>query len=407
MGKKASATRASRRQAAQTQHRTDRAAYVHRRPATEPDETYWHGGWPGLGPGTVLVGAAEASQHGIDLSRYKAGRLESDPFLTSPHRVYFSSNRDFAKAFASRLTIRDTTTGIAFQRGALYRVEPLGDVEVDPDFRDHRISWCAPRARIIAVEDPNVMVDTYTATEWLGPYMSWSDRSPVYSTTGEYLLSPDQIHSGQVVARQVARLPWTPLDHIDAALNHRPSGSRPMAANHPDIAMQAAEAVAVTQRHFDSAGRLTQQGVEFSNDYLPVRDQVNALIEPVELSMDESRGVVVASHPQDGVIGACVVTASQMHEQLVMFIDRVGVAPTWRHQGLGSVMLSMAQQLLPNTVDFAAGHCPREIAPFFVQLGYTLLNPGVPLILPVDKDGEDNPALQVADDCWFYRQGRI
>ena len=38
-------------------------------------------------------------------------------------------------------------------------------------------------------------------------------------------------------------------------------------------------------------------------------------------------------------------------------------------------------------------------------MGYSVLKPGVPLLLPVYKLEEELPSLPMDDDCWFYRQG--
>jgi GNAT superfamily N-acetyltransferase len=407
--KKSGATK--KRKVAATKRRTEHAVNLKPRiqikPAVEKQRGYWHGGWPGLEPGTVLVGSAEAPQHGINPTRYMPRYTGAEPNPTDPKRVYFSSSRDFAKAFAARMHTRDITTGVAFQHGALYRVEPLGDVEMDPDFEIGGVSWCAPQARIVAVEDPNVMADVYTATKALGPYMTWSDQSPVYTDQGKYIPSPEQIRAGQSQSLLVSLLPWTPVDHINAALTGTSTGERPNAAKHPGITLEADEATTVWLRHFSRATELTQQGITFSDNYTKMRDDVNELIAPTELGTEDARGVIVALHPADGVIGACIITAAQMEDQMVMFIDKVAVAPAWRRQGIGSVMLLTSQQLLPSTVDFAAGHCAPELGPFFAQMGYTVLKPGVPLLLAVNKREEDIGSLQIEGDCWFHRQGRM
>lgn len=410
MSKKKSGTTKKQKTAA-AKRRTEQVANL--KPRTQIKKSYakargyWHGGWPGLEPGTVLVGSVEAPQHGIELERYRPRYAGSEANPTDPNRVYFSSSRDFAKAFAARMHTRDITTGVSFQHGALYRVEPLGDVEEDPDFKVGGVSWCAPQARIVAVEDPNVMVDVYTATEIIGPFMTWSDQSPIYTAKGGYIPSPEQIRVGQPHPLLVSPLPWTPVDHLNAALTGTSTGDRPNAGTHSGIALEADEATAVWLRHLSRATELIQKGITFYSDYTKVRDEVNALIAPAELGADDPRGVVVALHPTEGVVGACVITAAQMEDQMVMFIDKVAVAPAWKRQGLGSVMLSISQQALPSTVDFAAGHCVTEIAPFFAQMGYTVQKPGVPLLLAVNKVEADIASLQLEDDCWFYRQGRM
>lgn len=67
--------------------------------------------------------------------------------VTDPERVYFSSNREFARGPAGRIQGGDSDTGIVYQYGALYEVEPQGEIEKDPDF-EGGVSWCAPRVRM-------------------------------------------------------------------------------------------------------------------------------------------------------------------------------------------------------------------------------------------------------------------
>lgn len=361
-------------------------------------------------PGTVLVGSSEAAERNIDTARYMSqhGNGELTPY--DPSKVYFSTDLDFARAFATNTQISDAPTGVVFQRGALYRVEPIGQVELDPDFHNSDVSWCAPRARIVAVEDPNVMMDAYTAAEHIGPHMSWADGSAIYSETGEYLLSPEQKQSDHTQSRLQSLLPWTPLQHVNAALAGVPSGDRPQAAKHSEIYLEAAEGIDVVARHFTRATALLAESIDFSDDYRPVINELSTLIAPTELQDDDPRGAIVALHPRDGLIGACVFTAAQMgsgSDQMVMMIDRVSVTPTWRHRGLGSVLLTTAQQLLPNPADFAVGHCDEETAPFFSQMGYTVLKSDIPLVFPVEKYEQDLQPIQFPGQCIFYRQGRI
>lgn len=249
------------------------------------------------------------------------------------------------------------------------------------------------------------MMDAFSATERVGPYTTWSDGSPVYLHDGTYQRSPEQVAAGQTYSQMVSPLPWTPLEQINAALQGERSGDRPAKPDHPDIALEAAEATQVLPQHLTRSMILTSHGVQFSDDPGPVLEHVNALLSPTELTPDDTRGVVVATHPRDGVIGACVVTATYLAEQLAVFIDRVAVAPAWRRRGLGSVLLRTAQGVVPGRVDFMAGHCSPSVAPFFAQAGCTVLQPGVGLLLPVHKDPADNVKIEIPG-CWFYRQGR-
>ncbi|SDT03693.1 Acetyltransferase (GNAT) family protein [Brevibacterium sandarakinum] len=409
MSKKSAAeNRRSRQASSAARQRAQRARGVTRN--TSPRKrTYWHAGWPGLEPGTILVGSDEATGLGIDSARYMGQDRddELDPYDAS--KVYFSNDIEFARAFATNTQIADSPTGVVYQRGALYRVEPIGDIEPDPDFQKSDVSWCSPRARIVTVEDPNVMMDAYSAAERIGPHMAWTDGSPVYSKTGKYLLSPEQKQSAFTQTQLDSLVAWTPLRHVNAALAGERSGDRPLIEKHSEIAIDAAEATDVLKRHFKRAKALVDQGVEFSDNYRPVIDDLSSLIAPTELQADDPRAVAVAIHPRDGLIGAAVFTAARMgdaEDQMVMMIDRVAVTPSWRRKGVGSVLLTTMQQLLPNPVDFAVGHCDSQIAPFFAQMGYTVLTPDTPLAFPVEKFEKDLQPVQFPGQCAFYRQGR-
>jgi hypothetical protein len=104
---------------------------------------------------------------------------ELDPFDAS--KVYFSSDIEFARAFATNTQIADIPTGVVYRRGAPYRVEPIGDIEPDPDFQKSDVSWCSPRVPIVTVEDPNVRTDAYSAAERIGPQMAGANEHSIQS----------------------------------------------------------------------------------------------------------------------------------------------------------------------------------------------------------------------------------
>ncbi|WP_431842073.1 hypothetical protein [Calidifontibacter indicus] len=385
-----------------------RAAQRH--PRTAARTTYWHGGWPDLKPGTVLVGRAEAAAHGIDPARYDSAHDVTDPDLTDPNRVYFSSSREFARAFAARRRFHEPETGVVYNHGALYRVEPIGDIEIDPDFQRGAVSWCAPQARIVAVEDPNVMMDIYEANSRIGPHMCWSDNSPIYSTNGVYRLSPEQKAAGMTLRSDNATLPWVPVELLNADLAGHHPADRPQAERHPQIRHQAAGSVRVWSKHRTRAQALMNRGVTFGIFMPGELDQVNALLAPIVIRPDDNRVVVVARNSSDSneMLGACVAAVLKTPGgQVVMCLERITVVPTWRDQGLGSVLLTSVQLVLPTAVHFAFGHCPESVAPFFAQCGFTALAAGTPLPVPMGKTEDQIQPFAHANDSWFYRQGRI
>lgn len=285
----------------------------------------------------------------------------------------------------------------------------MGDVEEDPDFAGRGVSWCAPLARIVSVEETSVRLTPYEVTERTGPYTSWTDGSPVYTAEGRYLPSPEQVALGRPHPMFAVVPPWTPVEFINAWISGQPSGNRP-SPSHPGVLISAIEAGHLLMRHVARAISLMERGVEFSTHARPYLDSINSLLDgKTVVRVDDTRGIVFASHPRDGVIAALVLTVAtfdtQVGTQVGMFIDAMAVAPAWQHQGVGSVLLVSANQPLPAQPTFAAGHCDPKTAPFFAQAGYTVLRPGAQL--PVILGEEPQLFGGLDDECWFYRQGPI
>lgn len=366
------------------------------------DDRYWHGGRAGLEPGTILIPRAVAEREGADLAHY-VGQPGYDLGVTDAERVYFSSSREFARAFAGRIQIVDAETGVVRAHGALYEVEPIGDIEKDPDFE--RVSWCAPRARIVAVHEPDVRLTAYEVTERTGPHTGWLDGSPVYTPEGHYIPSPEQ-EAAPLHPIFTALHPWTPIEFVNAWIAGRPSGNRPSPNDHPGVLIGGTEAGQVLMQHAARATALLERDVEFSPRALPHLEAINRLLDGrAVVREDDERGIVIAYHSRDGVIGALLITVGLFGDQVGMFIDALAVAPTWQRQGLGSVLLLTAHQVLPSQPAFAAGHCDPDTARFFAQAGYTVLRPGTPL--PVVLGDEPRLFGGSAEECWFYRQGPV
>lgn len=382
-----------------------KAAKKARQDARNAPPTYWHGGQPGLTTGTVLVGRDDASAHGVDSTRYDM----QDGYalgVTKPNRVYFSSERELARGFASQFRIGDATTGIIYQHGSLYEIEPIGEVEEDEDFQGRGVSWCAPQARILRVVEPNVALSSYQATERIGPYMTWADGSPIYGAAGEYLPSPEQVAAGVFPVWQDTLPAWTPHQFVGAWGAGDPSGDRPNSAVSPNVADPGREAHEVLLTHRNATSRMLDEGVQFRTDWTHHLADINALL-PASARVsfqEDARAVVFALHPDDGVIAALVFTAAQFDGRLVMFIDWISVTPDWRGRGLGSVLLLTAQQLLPAHPDLVAGHVEPDTAAFFAARGFTILHPGTALLIPRDN-AEWQPVSVGEDHSWFFRQG--
>lgn len=406
MGQQASRT-AKRRQTA-ARNRSARVGFLARK-APESGGRFWHGGSPGLEPGTVLLGRAEAESTGaVSPARYEQQHGYALG-LTSPERVYFSSSREFAEGFAARFTMRDdiTGTGVVMQHGALYEVEPLGPIEVDPDFESSGVSWCAPRARIVSIANPDVRLDPHASTERIGPYQTWSDGTPVYERNGVYRRSPEQAAAGNPQALFDAFTPWTPVEFINNWVLQDESGDRPAKSRFAAIAAQASSGIEVALRNTHCIRGLVRDGADFSDEIGDRIDDINAVLAPLTvLTPDDRRLTFVATHPDDGVVGVCVLSAKRLGDQLAVLIDAVAVVPTWRRRGLGRALILTGQRLLPQPPTIVAGQSPRSAMPFLAQSGFTMLRPGTPMRFPQGA-GASRLASADADECWFYRQGRI
>jgi hypothetical protein len=115
---------------------------------------YFHGGYPGLKPGD-LIQPPDTTGTGHRLSAI-AAEHNGPAHSTRTDVVYVTTGRDVARAFAA-----------FYPDGALYRVEPLGDLEPDPDSGITGLSWQCPAARIAVVVDPVVLFRDRTPARWV------------------------------------------------------------------------------------------------------------------------------------------------------------------------------------------------------------------------------------------------
>ncbi|WP_338683866.1 hypothetical protein QD712_25620 [Streptomyces acidiscabies] len=115
---------------------------------------YFHGGYPGLKPGDLIL-PPDLSGTDHRLSR-TAAELGGPAYSTRTDVVYVTTGRDVARAFAA-----------FYPDGALYRVQPHGDLEPDPDSGIPGLSWQCPTAEVIAVVDPAVLFRTRRPERWV------------------------------------------------------------------------------------------------------------------------------------------------------------------------------------------------------------------------------------------------
>lgn len=112
---------------------------------------YFHGGVPDLRPGDLVLPPAVTGTGRTLTADVLAlgGRARRD-------RVYVTVGRDVARVFAAM-----------FPDGALYRVEPVGELVADPDCLVAGASWEVPAARVAAVVDPVVLLRSRPVEAWL------------------------------------------------------------------------------------------------------------------------------------------------------------------------------------------------------------------------------------------------
>lgn len=114
-------------------------------------ETWYHGGYPGLVPGDLLLPPAESgttrtlSQHAIAFHA---------PHGTRRDCVYLTRTQQVARAYAAM-----------YPDGALYECEPDGPTEPDPDAPADSVM--VARARIVAVVRSRVVFAHRRLESWL------------------------------------------------------------------------------------------------------------------------------------------------------------------------------------------------------------------------------------------------
>ena len=114
---------------------------------------YFNGGIPGLKPGDLITphppnvvdGCAICAAKAAGQQPFVEGLGIVDPLTGRPDRVYITSDREYARFYASK-----------HPRGDLYVVEPEGDVE--PSTEDHFPTWSVPAARVRSVYDRYVLL---------------------------------------------------------------------------------------------------------------------------------------------------------------------------------------------------------------------------------------------------------
>lgn len=100
----------------------------------------WHGGVPGLRPGDVVVAGERHYVDGCAVCEAKQRGESSvvDPINQHEDRVYVTSDREYARFYASK-----------YPRGDLYTVEAVGDLVESEE--DPFPTWHVEGARVVSV----------------------------------------------------------------------------------------------------------------------------------------------------------------------------------------------------------------------------------------------------------------
>jgi hypothetical protein len=95
--------------------------------------------------------------------------------------VYFTTDRELARAYAQSLTV------LSRGHGSLYRVEPIGTTVRVPDYFDPApaISFCSRCARLVGVEeDPVSPMTREEVGDAFGRYQFWAGPEPYCDPDG-------------------------------------------------------------------------------------------------------------------------------------------------------------------------------------------------------------------------------
>jgi hypothetical protein len=110
--------------------------------------TYYHGGVIGLRVGQYILPPAETGAFSVaDCASAPEAEQAQIERVHRKDRVYLATDKRIAMLWAALYPL-----GTAAEGGWVYRVEPEGEVEPDPDYlADDGKSVCAPRARVVGI----------------------------------------------------------------------------------------------------------------------------------------------------------------------------------------------------------------------------------------------------------------
>ena len=174
-------------------------------PATVGSEAFFHGGVPGKEVGDLLLSAAQLRLR----YQYLVVGAKYDPGW-----VYVTTDMGVAEAYASRYLTADNQ----HVPGDLYEVEPVGSVQLDPDYPLFGGVFTRCRqARIVRVVALGIVLTEAEQGRCERRYKVWGhpDR-PIWDDDGLIIPSEQMLTNG--VTREWTTLlrPWLGLGDVDA-----------------------------------------------------------------------------------------------------------------------------------------------------------------------------------------------
>lgn len=107
--------------------------------AAESEKVYYHGGLPWRTRGSFLLPPNFTKVR----SMARLLKEEADGVVLREDRVFVTTSREAALMFAC-----------GWRRGVIYEVEPVGDLEPDPDCSQPGLSWQCEKARVLRIIKP-------------------------------------------------------------------------------------------------------------------------------------------------------------------------------------------------------------------------------------------------------------
>lgn len=197
----------------------------------------FHGGVPGLDVGDVLRPASELGAHFT---------YHSPIAIYDPGFVYAVSDVQVAGSYASRYL---PAHGLP-EPGDVYRVEPLGAEEPDPDYKHWPEVFRRMRhARVVEVVERGLSYSEEFQLEMEMHYLVWSDGTPSYLPGGQINPSPLMRQIGVPPEWFAMLRPWMRVDGNTVDVGARLSYLLPRPPQLPDWDRAVRDVVALDVGH--------------------------------------------------------------------------------------------------------------------------------------------------------------